>query len=171
MPGCLFIIKKRKMKKKLLTALIILFVASRMTLYAQDDIQKIQEAWGMDKKELMRIGMELSAADSVKFWPVYDQYESERRKIGRERIVIWDEYVKNYSLMTNGKADDLVNRLFKNDEALAKLQQQYYGRFKTNLNAMQAARFLQIENYLNSTIRLWLQGELPVIGQLNKLKA
>jgi hypothetical protein len=158
------------MKGKFLAAIIILTAGSLCSLYAQDDIQKIQEAWGMDKKELMRIGMELSGADSVKFWPVYDQYETERRKIGRDRIMILNDYGDNYLKMTNAKADELISRIFKNEEALNKLQQQYYNRFKTTLNAIQAAKFLQIESYLNSTLKSWLQGGLPVIGHLDSLK-
>ena len=155
--------------KKQLFMMIVLFMAAA-TLNAQEDIQKVQEAWGKDKKELVRIGMGLSKADSVKFWPVYNQYEAQRQKIGRERILILDDYAQNYYSMTNAKADELVNRLFKNDAALAALQLQYYTRVKTALNAMQAAKFMHVESYIISTIKSRLQGALPVIGQLDSMK-
>ncbi len=93
---------------------------------AEDDIQIIQGAWGKQKRELVRIAMELSAKDSVKFWPVYDRYEVARKKIGRDRLMILNEYVASYETLTNAKADTLVNRLFKNDAANAQLLQQYY---------------------------------------------
>lgn len=157
------------MKKQLFTLVVLLLAAA--TLYAQDDIQKVQEAWGKDKKELVRIGMGLSKADSVKFWPLYAQYEKERQKIGRDRILILDDYAQNYYSMTNAKADELVNRLFKNEAALAQLQMKYYAMVKTALNAMQGGKFMHIESYINSTIKSRLQGALPVIGQLDSLKA
>lgn len=149
---------------------IALFVISGMTLQAQDDIQKVQEAWGKDKKELVRLGMELSAADSAKFWPEYDKYEKERQKFGRERILIIDDYAKNYGGLTNAKADELINRLFKNDASMTQLQQQYYNVIKGKINAIQAAKFLQIENYIMTTIRSELQDALPFIGELDSMK-
>lgn len=155
------------MKRILFATVIIL---SGMTVYSQDEIQEVQDAWGKDKKELMHIGMGLSPADSIKFWPVYDSYEKERQKIGRERILILNDYAENYYSITNAKADELISRIFKNDAALAKLQQTYYTKFKTTLNAIQAAKFLHIESYLTSTIRSRVQGALPVIGQLDSLK-
>lgn len=158
------------MKKIQFIIAILTCVLCAPAVMAQDDIQKVQDAWGMDKKELVRIGMSLSAADSVKFWPVYDQYEVARKKIGRDRILILNDYAENYSTITNAKADELMQRLFKNSEALSKLHQQYYGKVKTALNAMQAAKFVHIESYLQSTISSQVQGALPVIGQLDSLK-
>ena len=156
------------MKKIILVVTIL--ILSGLSIYAQDDIQQVQDAWGKDKKELVWIGMNLSPADSIKFWPVYDQYEKQRQKIGRERIIILNDYADNYEKMTNAKADELINRIFKNDAASVKLMQQYYGRMKTTLNAMQAAKFLHIETYLQTTIRSALQGALPMIGELDSLK-
>jgi len=156
------------MKKIILVVTIL--ILSGLSIYAQDDIQQVQDAWGKDKKELVWIGMNLSPADSIKFWPVYDQYEKARQKIGRERIIILNDYADNYEKMTNAKADELINRIFKNDAASVKLMQQYYGRMKTTLNAMQAAKFLHIETYLQTTIRSALQGALPMIGELDSLK-
>jgi hypothetical protein len=141
-----------------------------LKLSAQDDIQRFQEEWGKDKKELVRIGMGLSAADSVKFWPIYAVYEKERQKLGRERITILGEYADNYYNISNAKTDELINRIFKNEAAFAKLQQQYYGKVKAAITAIQAAKFMHIESYLHTTIRAELLGELPVIGELDKMK-
>ncbi len=154
------------MKSTLFAFLLIAGIGA----FAQDDIEKVQQAWKKDKKELVRIGMELTAADSVKFWPIYDKYEVERQKLGRERILALNDYADNYFNITNAKADDIINRIFRNDAALAKLQQEYYGKVKTALNAMQAAKFMHVEAYLQSTIRSMIQGALPAIGQLDSLK-
>ncbi|MCU7552309.1 hypothetical protein OCK74_24530 [Chitinophagaceae bacterium LB-8] len=155
------------MKRLLYTALII-FIA--VSANAQDEFQEIQKEWGKEKKEIVGIGMALSDADANKFWPLYDQYEKERQKIGKERIMILNDYAEHYSSMTNAKADELVNRINKNDAALSKLYQQYYTKIKTALNAIQAAKFLQIENYINSTLKLTFQELLPVIGELDHMK-
>ena len=158
------------MKKLLVATIGILFTCSGLKLYAQDDFAQIQKEWGKDKRELVRMVMEMIPEDSIKFWPVYDKYEVERQKLGRERVMIIDDYAQHYMTMTSTKADELVTRIFKNEASLLKLQQQYYTSLKKALNAMQAAKFLQIESYLNGVLKVMLQEAIPVIGELDSLK-
>ena len=158
------------MKKFVFATVVILFTGFVTRLCAQEEIEQIQKEWGKEKKELMRLGMGLNAGDSVKFWPVYNRYEKERQKLGKERILILDDYVNHYAELSNAKADELINRIFKNDAAHSKLQQQYYTTLKTALNAKQAAKFLQIESYINSVIKTLIQQELPYIDELEHMK-
>ncbi|HEX6182180.1 MAG TPA: hypothetical protein VFZ47_13095, partial [Chitinophagaceae bacterium] len=131
---------------------------------------EFQKEWGKDKKEVTRLVMGLSAADSLKFWPLYDAYEIERQKLGKDRILILDDYLTNYQALTNAKADDIINKIFKNEQALTQLQQQTYGKLKTALNPMVAAKFMHIERYIQTTIQSGLLEKLPVIGDLGKMK-
>ena len=156
------------MKKILLSISILL--ASFSAVYAQDEIAQFQKEWGKEKKDLVRMAMELSPADSVKFWPLYDKYEKERQKLGKERIKTFSDYADNLDKLTNTKADELINRLFVNDAGVAKLRQKYYSSIKTTLNALQAAKFMQIETYFDTAIRSAIQDELPYIGDLESIK-
>jgi hypothetical protein len=161
------------MKRGVSTAVVLLasfFLHDAFAQSTEDDIQIIQGAWGRQKRELVSMAMSLSAKDSVKFWPVYDKYEVARKKLGRERLLILNDYVESYEKLTNTKADELANRLFKNDAANAQLLQQYYNSMKTALNALQAAKFLHVESFLQSYIKIHLQANLPYIGELDKLK-
>ncbi|TMI70982.1 MAG: hypothetical protein E6H09_14635 [Bacteroidetes bacterium] len=161
------------MKRGVSTAVVLLasfFLHDAFAQSTEDDIQIIQGAWGRQKRELVSMAMSLSAKDSVKFWPVYDKYEVTRKKLGRERLLILNDYVESYEKLTNTKADELANRLFKNDAANAQLLQQYYNSMKTALNALQAAKFLHVESFLQSYIKIHLQANLPYIGELDKLK-
>ena len=159
------------MKKLLYATISSLCIFSVVTLQAQDDdIKEFQKEWGKDKKEVTRLVMGLSAADSLKFWPLYDAYEAERQKLGKDRILILDDYLTNYQALTNAKADDIINKIFKNEQALTQLQQQTYGKLKTALNPMVAAKFMHVERYIQTTIQSGLLEKLPVIGDLDKMK-
>ena len=158
------------MKKLLYATVSSLFLLSGVKLQAQDDIKEFQQAWGKDKKEVTRLVMGLSAADSSKFWPIYNAYETERQKLGKDRILILDDYLTNYEALTNAKADDIIGKIFKNDQALTQLQQQTYGKLKTALNPMVAAKFMHVERYIQTTIQSALLEKLPVIGDLEKTK-
>ena len=76
------------MKKQFFLLMSSLFFLLGITAQAQDDIQQIQQEWGKDKKELVGLAMDLSDADSIKFWPLYNKYEKERQRVGRERLKI-----------------------------------------------------------------------------------
>jgi hypothetical protein len=157
----------KKLMYVIVSALSIMLCAK---LYAQDDIKEFQQAWGKDKKEVTRLVMGLTPADSVKFWPIYDAYEAERQKLGKDRIIVLDDYLTNYQTLTNAKADDIINKIFKNEQALGHLQQQTYGKLKTALNPMIAAKFMHVERYIQTTIQSGLLERLPVIGDLEKTK-
>jgi hypothetical protein len=161
------------MKKLLLTAILFMAVFFSNQLLAQtsqDDIQIIQGAWGKQKRELVRIAMGLSEADSVNFWPIYDEYEEKRKKLGAKRIDILNDYTKNYNKMTNGKAEELVNRIFRNDRSNSDLLHQCFFVMKKNLNAIQATKFLQIETFLQLYMKTQLQGNLPLLADLQQMK-
>src|SRR5205809_5123564 len=101
------------MKRGVSTAVVLLasfFLHDAFAQSTEDDIQIIQGAWGRQKRELVSMAMSLSAKDSVKFWPVYDKYEVARKKLGRERLLILNDYVESYEKLTNTKANELANR-------------------------------------------------------------
>lgn len=158
--------------KKILSIVAIFavsfFLNQVLAQVTNDDIQLIQGAWGKQKRELVSAAMALTPADSVKFWPVYDKYEEARKKIGKERIKILDDYINSYPSMTNTKADALVMQLFKNDAANSQLLQQYYAEMKKTLNAVEAAKFLHVESFLQSYIKTQLQGNMPFLGNLEQ---
>jgi hypothetical protein len=163
--------KINSMKKLVFPLVAIFSLVFSISAYAQDDeIAQIQKEWGKGKKELVSMAMDLSATDSVKFWPLYNSYEKERQKLGRERIVVLSNYADHFETLTDAKADDIINKIFKNNMGLAKLQQQYYTSIKTKLGAMKAAKFMQIETYINTAIQSAVQEELPFIGELDHLK-
>ena len=146
----------------------LLFVSKA---FSQDEIAVVQKEWGQDKKELVSLAMDLSAKDSTQFWTLYNNYEKERQKLGRERLVILTDYADHFETLTSAKVDELMTKLFKNELALTNLQQRYYISVKNKLGAMKAAKFIQVESYINTSIRSAIQEELPFIGELDQMKA
>jgi hypothetical protein len=66
--------------------------------------------------------------------------------------------------MTDAQADDLVQKAMEYRKARAELLAKYYGRMKDALGAVQAARFLQVEDQLLMIIDLQITSSLPVVG-------
>jgi hypothetical protein len=65
--------------------------------------------------------------------------------------------------MTNEVADQLATKLLDIELQRNSLKRTYYGKLKSALDAITAARFLQVENQLEKLIDLEIAAELPVI--------
>ncbi|WP_194976548.1 hypothetical protein [Aquiflexum lacus] len=131
-----------------------------------DEITLIQSAFGMEKQALVRQYMDLPDSRSQAFWSIYQQYEEERRSIARERLKIINDYLENYETLDEVMLDELAKRRLKVDASRVKLHSKYYKRFKKATNATDAAKFLQLDDYIHSTISVVLLESLPFIGEI-----
>jgi hypothetical protein len=155
------------MIKRIATFLVLAIAGQAAYAQANDDVQILQSIYGKEKRDVVTLMMNLNDADGAKFWPIYDAYEVERKKLGAERLAIIDEYAKNYSSLTDAKADELMARIFKNDLSVDKLHKSYYAKVKKAISPMKAAQFFQIEVYLQNQIRAAISDSLPFIGEFN----
>ncbi|MBC6367406.1 hypothetical protein [Algoriphagus sp. AK58] len=155
--------------KKLLLSAFVLFTMGFGSSFAQtvdEEIKLIQEAFGKDKKALVEAYMNLSPEKAATFWPVYEAFETERKAIGKERILIINEYIEKFTHIGDAEAENLAVRSLKNDAALNKLYSSYFSKFKKATSAVDAAKFIQIEFYITNTIRNAIQQGLPFIGEI-----
>ncbi|UCS95774.1 hypothetical protein KZP23_10905 [Echinicola marina] len=130
-----------------------------------EEIQLIQAEFGLDKQKLIEIYMDLPENQQNSFWMIYKQYEEERKSIARDRMIIINDYLKNFEDLDETKMDDLAKKTIKNDIDISKLHSKYYKRFKKATSALIAAKFLQVDNYIHSTIKLSAQETLPFIDE------
>ena len=151
-------------------SLILLIILGYQDIKAQtkDEVQVVQGIWGMQKRDIVMQYMHFSDSESVKFAPIYDAYSDEYKKLGAERIQIIGDYANSYNAMTNEKADNLIQRLLKNNEAIDKLQLKYYNKIKKELSAIRGGQFMQLELYMQTMIRAEIQSNIPLIGEVEK---
>ena len=142
-------------------------------LFAQsnkEDVDLIQSIFGKEKKELVQAYMTIPEAQSAKFWTLYDTYETARKKLGQERIKIIEEYATHYDKLDSKKATELVTKKLAWADKYTKFQQLYFTKFSAVIGGLQAAKFIQLEDYIENCIRLSIQEEIPFIGELDKSK-
>lgn len=117
------------------------------------------------KSQVMATVMQLDDDDAAKFWPIYKEYDAELAKLNDLRVANIQEYARNYDQMTDAKADHLIQQSFNYRNQRSALLAKYYARFKTSLGAVQAARFVQIEDQLLMLIDLQIESALPIVSQ------
>lgn len=117
------------------------------------------------KAEIMGAVMLLDVDQAAKFWPIYSEYDAELTKLNNLRLANIQEYARNYNQMTDAKADELIQNAFDYRKQRSELLAKYYDRVKASLGAIEAARFLQVEDQLLLIIDLQIESVLPVVAQ------
>ena len=121
------------------------------------------------KAQIMGAVLQLDVDQAAKFWPIYNEYDSELTKLNNLRLENIQEYARNYDALSDDKADELVQKALDYRKQRADLLAKYYGRVKSSLGAVEAARFLQVEDQLLLIIDLQIVSELPIMAQPSEL--
>ena len=118
-----------------------------------------------EKSQIMGAVMQLDIDDAAKFWPIYSQYDAELTKLNNLRVENIQDYARNYSQMTDAKADELIQRSLDYQKQRGELLAKYYQVMKQSLGAITAARFLQVEHQLLLIIDLQIASSLPIVEE------
>jgi len=129
----------------------------------QTEVEIIQEAVGLEKKVAVADFMNLNE-DAKAFWELYDEYEMERKKLGKERIEIIMDYAESYPNIADDKILDLYQRTQQLRRTSSKLQDTYFKRMTKEIGVSEAAQFWQMENYFNAMIQAEIYSQIPFIG-------
>lgn len=158
------------MKHVLLVFSFVMFAFAGIAQTNKDDLQILQATFGKEKAELVKAYMGIPTEQDAAFWSLYDQYEESRRAIGREKALLIEEYAKSYESLDDKKAAELMNKKLKITDDYTKMQKKYFDQFAKLIGGRQAAKFFQLEDYLENIIRLGIQESIPFIDELDKTK-
>jgi len=160
----------KKMSLKLLVSLFIvaLFSTQMSSVMAQDDQIKtefeiIQDAFGLQKKDIIATFISLEGVDGDAFWKVYNEYEAKRKELGKVRLELLYNYTMEVGMVTNEEADALMKKVIPMRRSYDKLIIDYYAKMKKATNPIVAAQFYQIENYISTGIRFTILDSMDFI--------
>lgn len=149
--------------------LIALFAIFTMSTYAQqskDEISILQSAYGMQKRELVSKYMNISETQSATFWKLYEEYELARKAIGTKRANNILEYAKKYNGITDENVQSMVKTSMEVNKEFNALWEKTYKKMTKSLSPVIAAKFYQLELYLETMVRSELSESIPMIDEL-----
>jgi F0F1-type ATP synthase membrane subunit b/b' len=151
---------------------LFLAIIASTSIFAQstDDVILVQSLYGKSKGDIIKDYLNLAEPQATAFQAVYDNYEAERKALGQKKMQIINDYAINYDKITDEKADELAKNNLKNNVDFEKLLSKAYGKAKKAVGPINAAKFIQLEQYFQTTIRSAVQDEIPFIGELEKTK-
>jgi hypothetical protein len=153
--------------KKLLVIAAFLVSAAGFAQSNKEDVDLIQSIYGKEKKAIVAEFIKLEGAQSDAFWKLYDEYETQRKELGKQRISLLERYANSYMTLDDATTDQLMKDMMGLSVKTDKLINTYYGKIKKSSGVKAAAQFAQLESYLLSVIRANIFENIPFIGELN----
>ena len=150
--------------KKYIIIISALFMASFASAQSnKEEVDFLQAAFGMDKKAAVAEFVKPSPAQKDAFWKLYDEYETQRKDLGKLRITLLEEYAGKYKTMTSEQADAWTKKVMDLQKKTDNLITTYYGKVRSATDGIVALQFYQMENYILAVIRAQVLDEIPFV--------
>lgn len=156
------------MKKILFTFITSILLSLSLTAQSDsENIDLVQAAIGITKKEAFSSFMKLNETNKDAFWNLYEEYETKRKELGKERIRLLEKYVIEYEKMDDEKTSEILDNMISMSDSFNKLTTTYTKKIKKSAGAKAAAQFYQLESYINSVVRASIIENIPLIGEFD----
>jgi hypothetical protein len=127
------------------------------------DIDLLRKDVRSQKKQIIAANLQLTDAEAIKFWPIYDQYTAELVKINDAKYAAIKEYATNYDTLTDDKALSLTRQILGVDQSVAQLRQKYVPIVSKVISGKKTALFFQLDRRLVALIDLQLAAAIPMV--------
>jgi hypothetical protein len=151
------------MKKILVVATALILSLSMNAQTDNDYLELTRDVLKIEKKAAVAEALQLSETESQPFWNLYNEYQSALYLVQNKRIAIIKDYSDNFESLSDEKADELWMGSLNQRKELLKLKKKYYAKFKKVVTPGKAARFMQLENKIETLIDASLALEIPLI--------
>ena len=149
--------------------LLVLAASLAAPAIAQDEatsnMEILRQKVAADKKLLIADNMNLTQAQAKGFWPVYDAYQQDLRRVNERLGKVIAEYAKAYnkSSVDNETAKRLLEEALAIEEAEVRLKRSYLPRLEKVIPATKVARYLQIETKIRALMHYELATQIPLV--------
>lgn len=129
------------------------------------NLQIIHDKLKADKKLIVAKYMDLTESEAKKFWPVYDEYQSDLQKTNQRLLSLLESYAADYrnKTMTDEKAKKLLDEWIAIEQEEGKRRSAFAPKVLQALPVKKAGRYLQIENEYRTLLRYDLAGTVPLV--------
>ena len=129
------------------------------------NLEIVHDKLKADKKLIVAKYMDLTESEAKKFWPVYEEYQSDLQKTNQRLLGLLESYASDYKSksMTDEKAKKLLDEWMVIEQEEGKRRSAFAPKVLQALPAKKAARYLQIENEYRVLLRYDLAATVPLI--------
>jgi hypothetical protein len=129
------------------------------------DMTKLENALSKKRRELFAAGMGgLSAEHQQVFWATYADFEKERDAIMASRLNLLKDYTNRFTTLTDAEIVKMVDESAAIQKQTLDLRMKYFGILNQKIGAKAAGRFVHIDDYLSTLMRLGMLDNMPALA-------
>jgi hypothetical protein len=144
-------------------ALLLAVFAPAAAQTVQQRLDLTREAVENQRRILVSGSLRLSDAEAKAFWPLYDDYEKERKPLDARANRLVSDFLSAAGGMSEAQARAMLDEAFRIEEARTKMRRSWYDRMAKAIPVRELARFYQIESKLDSVVRADLSKQIPLV--------
>jgi Spy/CpxP family protein refolding chaperone len=137
--------------------------AAQVTGSYNDDTQVLIAQIQADKRAIVLKTLNLTDAEVIKFTPIYDKYQADRKKQLEQTSDLINKFVSNYDTMTDDAAKSIMKDFFKLQEARTDLVKDYSKKFAAAIPQQKVLRWVQVENKLQTLLDVQAAANIPLV--------
>ena len=152
-----------------LARIVFLVIATSLALPAvaqtESDMEILAQKIKADKKLVVAANMQLTEDEAKGFWPIYDAYQADLRKINQRLALAIKNFADAYNMgpVSDETAKELIKEAIAIEEAEVKLNRSYVPRLEKVIPGMKVARYIQIENKIRAIGKYELAAQIPLV--------
>lgn len=115
-----------------------------------------------ERADIVAKNVTLTGEQAAKFWPAFNQYQTEQNAIMDEQLKGIQKFVDGYQTLDDAGALALINAHFDRDTRMAALRQKWLGEFQKVLPTKVAVRVMQIDRRLSLVHQIEFASRIPL---------
>lgn len=155
--------------KMLRFVLIVLCMSMMAPVFAKDgdtaNMDILREKMKADKKLVVAANMGLTDAEGQKFWPIYEGYQRDLKKVNEQMLKVITAYADAYNKgpLSDSVAKNLLRDAMDVEEAELKLKHKYAPIVEKSIGAAKTARYMQIESKIRAALKYEMADQIPLV--------
>jgi hypothetical protein len=128
----------------------------------KETLEVTRQAIESQRRVLVSGALPLTDAEADAFWPLYDDYEKERRPLDEQANKLVADFLAGAASLTDAQAKAMVERALEIEAGKLRVRREWLGRMAKAIPPRKLARFYQIDNKLDSVVRADISKQIPL---------
>jgi phosphoglycolate phosphatase-like HAD superfamily hydrolase len=130
---------------------------------ATDELETARTQIQADRKAIVSRLMDMTETESTAFWPVYNEYREEIRKVDDKLVELSESYFKGADSLTDKQAQGMLSDFLKLRGDRLAVKKAYVKKFSKAIPTTKLVRYYQIENKMDAVIEYEMAAAIPLI--------
>ena len=137
--------------------------AQSLSVTTERDIAISRQMINDKRNTALAFNMSFTEAEKDSFWPLYRKYRDAMSNVASRQLDVIIDFANHFDNMTEEKAQELLDRNLIYEEQAIKVKQLYVDKFRRILPNIKVARLMQIENRMDTAIKMKLSEGIPLM--------